>query len=231
MNTGQVAVGTAADRNIVIGAEVNIGARLQQAAAPGEVLVGSTTHELARESVEFGAMRWVPAKGFDREMAAWPVTAIRPSAPDRSQLPFVNRRRELALLTDTFQRMRERGRAHLVTLLGEPGIGKTRVAEEFLGTLPDDVKVLEGRSSAFEEQVTFWPIAQMLYREIGEERGAPSQEQVIGKLRRVVTRLGRARGDRADRPRARPRDGHRGRGRATRIGTTTPRCGSACSRC
>jgi len=185
VNTGQVAVGTAADRNIVIGAEVNIGARLQQGASPGEVLVGVTTHELARGEVEFGPMRWVPAKGFERELPAWPVLRMLPSAPDRSQIPFVNRRRELALLTDTFQRMRERERAHLVTLLGEPGIGKSRVVEQFIESLPDDVKVLTGRSSAFEEEVTFWPIAQMLYREIGLERGAP-EDDVLARLHDLV---------------------------------------------
>lgn len=185
VNTGSVAVGTAADRNIVIGAEVNIGARLQQAASPGEVLVGATTHELARADVEFGEVRWVSAKGFERELPAWPVRSLRPSAPDRSQIPFVDRRRELALLTDTFQRVRERSRAHLVTLLGEPGIGKTRVADEFVASLPDDVTILHGRSSAFEDEVTFWPIAQMLFRELDEPRDAPA-ERIVAKLRGLV---------------------------------------------
>lgn len=187
VNTGQVAVGTAADRNIVIGAEVNKGARLQQAADPGEILAGSTTHELTLDEVEFGPMRLIPAKGFEAEIPAWPVVRLLASAnrPDRSQIPYVDRRHEHTLLTETFERSRERERAHLVTLLGEPGIGKSRVVDEFVATLPEDVKVLVGRSSAFEEEVTFWPIAQMLYREIGEERGAP-EEQILGRLRDVV---------------------------------------------
>ena len=61
-----------------------------------------------------------------------------------------------------------------MTLLGEPGIGKSRVVEEFLTGLPEGVRVLAGRSSAFEEEVTFWPLAQMVYREIGAERGHPT---------------------------------------------------------
>ena len=65
----------------------------------------------------------------------------------RSTIPFVDRRRELALLNDTFERVQERGRAHLVTLLGEPGIGKSRVVDEFLDGLPDEVTVLTGRPS------------------------------------------------------------------------------------
>ncbi len=98
----------------------------------------------------------------------------------------MDRRRELALLDDTFQRVKVRERAHLVTLLGEPGIGKTRVVEEFLGGLSDDVRVLTGRSSPFEEEVTFWPLAQMIYREIGAERDAPGKD-VADRLRSLVS--------------------------------------------
>ena len=175
VNTGRVAVGTATDRNIVIGAEVNIGARLQQAAQPGEVLVGAATRQLVGNGVRFGQARSVDAKGVEGSMAAWPALELS-GAPERRSLYLVNRRRELALLQDTFQRVKVRERAHLVTLLGEPGIGKTRVVEEFLDGLDEDVKVLSGRSSIFEEEVTFWPLAQMVYRETGIERDAPEPE-------------------------------------------------------
>jgi class 3 adenylate cyclase/tetratricopeptide (TPR) repeat protein len=203
VNTGAVAVGTASDRNIVIGAEVNAGARLQQAAEPGEILAGVTTVELARGLVEFGEPRRIPAKGFEDPVTAWPVVRLleRPQT-DRSRIPLVDRRRELSLLHGIFERAASRERAHLVTLLGEPGIGKSRVAEEFVDRLPEGTKVLTGRSSPFEESVTFWPIAQMLYREIGEGRDA-SEELVLerlgdlvradvpgGELDQVVRRLG-----------------------------------------
>jgi class 3 adenylate cyclase/tetratricopeptide (TPR) repeat protein len=181
VNTGRVAVGSASDRNLVIGAEVNIGARLQQAAAPGEVLVGSTAHQLALGSIEFGKMRRIVAKGVEEEVLAWPALRIAPGSSRRS-ISLVDRRRELVLLTDTFERMQERGRAHLVTLLGEPGIGKTRVVEEFVARLPENVRVLAGRSSPFQEEVTFSPLAQMVFRVIGEERGVPD-EQLLGRLR------------------------------------------------
>ncbi|MGZ5293537.1 MAG: ATP-binding protein [Actinomycetota bacterium] len=184
VNTGQVAIGTATDRNLVIGAEVNIGARLQQAAAEGEILAGRTTHQLTADGVEYGEVRRVPAKGFDGDMEAWPVVRMT-GGTARASIPMVDRRRELALLEDAFARVQEHQRAHLVTLLGEPGIGKSRVVEAFLADLPDGVKVLSGRSSAFEEEVTFWPLAQMVYREIGEERGAP-EEEVLGRLRERV---------------------------------------------
>jgi class 3 adenylate cyclase/tetratricopeptide (TPR) repeat protein len=185
VNTGQVAVGTATDRNLVIGAEVNVGARLQQAAEPGEVLVGATTYHLTSSVVAYGPMRMIAAKGFERELPAWPVLHLTAGVPGRS-IPMVDRERELALLADTFERVRERERAHLVTLLGEPGIGKSRVVEEFLARLPEHVKILAGRSSPFEEEVTFWPLAQMVYREIGEERGT-SEERLMDRLRAVAS--------------------------------------------
>jgi class 3 adenylate cyclase/tetratricopeptide (TPR) repeat protein len=184
VNTGRVAVGTPTDRNIVIGAEVNIGARLQQAARPGEVLVGEATRQLVRDGVEFGDLRTIEAKGFEGPLRAWPALGVT-GAPTRRQVSLVDRRRELALLNDTFERVRVRERAHLVTLLGEPGIGKSRVVEEFLAGLPEGVRVLAGRSSAFEEEVTFWPLAQMVYGEIGAERGTPDQ-QVQERLRSFV---------------------------------------------
>ncbi len=186
VRTGQVAVGTAADRNIVIGAEVNIGARLQQAAVPDEILAGGVTHQLARAVVEFGEPREIAAKGFDDAVEAYPVIGMRAGVrTDRSKIPLVNRRRELTLLMDTFERVAGRERAHLVTLLGEPGIGKSRVVEEFLRQVPDGTTVLGGRSSPFEEEVTFWPLAEMVYRQIERDSSAPSEE-VVDRLRDVV---------------------------------------------
>jgi class 3 adenylate cyclase/tetratricopeptide (TPR) repeat protein len=187
IRTGQVAVGTPTDRNLVVGSEVNLGARLQQAARPGEILVGETTRELTGGEVEYGRMRRIPAKGAQTELKAWPVVRLVARA-SRDSVAFVDRRREIALLTDTFQRVEERERAHLVTLLGEPGIGKSRVAQEFLNGLPEAARVMSGRSSVFEEQVTFWPLAQMLLREIGEERDAPS-ERVLERLHAWVDEL------------------------------------------
>ena len=184
VNTGPVAVGTPTDRNIVIGAEVNIGARLQQAALPGEVLMGERTRLLVGDSIELGERRSIEAKGFDAAMPAWQALgAVGPQT--RRSISLINRRREMALLADTFERVRVRERAHLVTLLGEPGIGKTRVVEEFLAGLPDGVRVLVGRSSVFEEEVTFWPLAQMVFREIGTDRGAPA-DLVHERLRSFV---------------------------------------------
>ena len=92
IRTGQVAVGTATDRNLVVGSEVNLGARLQQAAHPGEILVGETTRELTGDEVEYGQMRRIPAKGVQTELKAWPVVrllsrAARDSVPSSTVAP------------------------------------------------------------------------------------------------------------------------------------------------
>jgi class 3 adenylate cyclase/tetratricopeptide (TPR) repeat protein len=186
VNTGSVAVGSGSGPALVSGADVNLAARMQQAAEPGEVLVGETTHQLAMGQVEFGDPRSVDAKGFAGGIHGWPALRLDPRGV-RKSIPIVDRRRELTLLQGTFERVAERERAHLVTLLGEPGIGKTRVVEEFLAGLPGDTKVLLGRSSAFEE-VAFSPIAQMVLREIGEERDAPA-DRIRGRLLEAVRAL------------------------------------------
>ena len=187
ISTGPVAIGTeASEQGLLFGATVNLAARLQQAADPGTVLVSETSYLLARSQVEFGPMRTVVTKGFEQEAQAWPVIALQPGSTRRT-IPIIDRRRELRLLQDTFEGALETRRAHLVTLLGEPGIGKSRVADEFLSGLPDEVTVLVGRASPFEEDVTFAPIAQALLQQIGEGADAPP-EQLLPRLQELVVR-------------------------------------------
>jgi class 3 adenylate cyclase/tetratricopeptide (TPR) repeat protein len=185
VNTGPVAIGSeAAERGLLFGAVVNAAARLQQAATPGGVLVGETTHLLAQAHVEFGERVEIEAKGFEDALPAWPVVGLSSGAARRSTA-FVDRRRELRLLNETFERSVEARRGHMVSLFGEPGIGKSRVTEEFLSRLPEHVRVLTGRASRFEEDVTFAPIGQVLLQQLGERPDAPP-ERVRGKLEELV---------------------------------------------
>ncbi len=170
----EASVWSASVRPLISGATVNVAARLQQAAGPGEVLAGDTTRQLTRHSVEFGEVRPVAAKGFGEPIHGWPVASLS-ARSQRRTIPMVGRVQELRLLEHAFERVRDGSRAHLVTVLGEPGIGKSRLAEEFLAGLPGEVKVLAGRTGEFEEEVTFAPFAEMLRRELGMEREAPAE--------------------------------------------------------
>jgi class 3 adenylate cyclase/tetratricopeptide (TPR) repeat protein len=210
INSGPVATGSGpTDQFFVAGAAVNLAARLEEAAEPDEILVGETTWQLSRHSVEFGPARTIEAKGFEEEVMAWPVRGLSTRSTRRT-IPLVDRRSELVLLQDTFARARESGRAHMMTVLGEPGIGKSRLVDEFVAGLDDDVKVLAGRVSEFDEDVTFAPVAEMIRRELGVERDAPRSfvrerlnEVVEGccdptEVQRVAGRLGMVLGLGAD---------------------------------
>src|SRR6266496_467263 len=185
INSGPVATGSGpADQFFVAGAAVNLAARIEEAAEPDQILVGETTWQLSRYAVEFGPPRTIEAKGFEKEITARPVVQLSTRSTRRT-IPLVDRRRELALLRDTFARVKESGRAHMLTLLGEPGIGKSRLVDEFVAGLDDDVRVLAGRASEFEEDVTFAPVAEMIRRELGVERETP-RPLVREKLNEIV---------------------------------------------
>ncbi len=185
VNTGPVAIGgEAVERGLLSGAVVNTAARLQQAAEPGTVIVGELTRLLTEDAVEYGERKDVRAKGFDDALPGFPVVALAPRSSRRT-IPFVDRRHELRLLTDTFERAVESHRGHMITLLGEPGIGKSRMADEFLSALPSGAKVLKGRASPFEEDVTFAPLAQILLQEIDERPDAPP-ERLQARLEEMV---------------------------------------------
>jgi class 3 adenylate cyclase/tetratricopeptide (TPR) repeat protein len=202
VNSGSVATGPGLeDQLLVSGAAVNLASRLQEAANPGEILAGETTRQLASQAVAFGPPRKIAAAGFEDDLTAWPVEALTPRSV-RQTIPLVGRGRELALLTDAFERARESGRAHLVTLVGEPGIGKSRLVDEFMAGLPDEVKVMYGRASEFDEDATFSPLAEMIRGELGVTRETQQDEvrkrlvDAVGavlqppEVERVAARLG-----------------------------------------
>lgn len=205
LNSGPVAAGSAdGDQLLVSGAPVNLAARLQQAAEPGEILAGETTWHLTRNAVEYGDRRTVTAQGFDHPVGVHPVRGISKRSSRRT-IPFVGRARERELLLATFDRMRETSRPHLVTVLGEPGIGKSRLGDEVVAGLPEDAHVLRGSASAVGDG-TLGPIAQMLRDELDLSAGAPAEEvrarleEVVagccdaGEVERTTARLGLALG-------------------------------------
>src|SRR5207248_1413707 len=114
----------------------------------------------------------------------FPVLELAPRSARRT-IPIVGRSRELTFLADAFRRVSETSRAHLFTVLGEPGIGKTRLAEEFLASLPEDVEVLVGAAGWSQDEGALGALGEMLRRRIGVETGTPRGD-VARKLHDLV---------------------------------------------
>ncbi|HEU4354982.1 MAG TPA: adenylate/guanylate cyclase domain-containing protein [Actinomycetota bacterium] len=173
---------------LVTGPVVNAAARLQTAASPGEVLAGDTTFALTADAVSFGDRRDVPAKGFDEGLVGFPVEGLAGRSARRT-IPFVGRSSELAILRESLNRAATYGRPVLVTVVGEPGIGKTRLADELVAGLGDDVMVLAGRSLSFADTATFAPAAAIVSELAGLEEEDPP-EKARRRLRELVETAG-----------------------------------------
>ncbi len=165
------------------GEAVNLAARLQQAARPGEILIGPTAYRLAGASLVVEDAGPLELKGMGSALRAWRlVDAVDgPARPTGPRAPLVGREAELELLENTFARTVRDGRAHLFTIFGEPGVGKSRLAREFVDGL-ERASVLSGRCLPYGEGVTYWPLAEMIKAAAGISDDDPLEE-AFAKLR------------------------------------------------
>ncbi|MFF7588513.1 AAA family ATPase [Kitasatospora purpeofusca] len=200
--TGNVVVITRpGDDFRVVGDSVNTAARLQTAAAPGEVLICADTAAMVRAQVGIEPVEPLRLKGKSRPVPAWRVTAPDATADEPAPVtPFIGRTDELAVLERGYRRARERREVCLATVLGAPGIGKSRLVREFLSGLPDgEALVLAGRCSAYGRGITYRPLAEMLgslpggrpelVRLLAEDAAsAGPPDSADGRARRLVTR-------------------------------------------
>ena len=171
------------DSTFVTGEAVNMAARLQQVARPGEILVGPTAYRLAAGTLVVEDAGPLELKGLNGSMRAWRVMdALEgPGRPLGPRAPLVGRETELELLENTFARTMRDGRAHLFTIFGEPGVGKSRLAREFVDSL-ERASVLSGRCLPYGEGVTYWPLAEMIKAAAGISDDDPLEE-AFEKLR------------------------------------------------
>ena len=161
VEAGEVVTG-AGDSTFATGEAVNIAARLQQLAEPGQILLGPAAHRLTLGRIEVDDVGPVEVRGRDEPVWAWAATGAGGRAPARVAVtPLVGRDHELDLLANTFARATRDRRAHLVTIYGEPGVGKSRLANEFLASL-EGTTVLHGRCLPYGESITYWPLAEMV---------------------------------------------------------------------
>jgi class 3 adenylate cyclase len=167
VNTGEVAAGDG--DALVTGDAVNLAKRLEQAADAGTVLIGEGTRALVAGAVELAAVSPLELKGMDERVAAWRLVEVLGDAQlyaRRLDVPFVGRAEELDRLIQELERSREGCR--LVTVVGPPGIGKSRLAFELVERVRGTATVLTGRCLPYGDGITFWPLAEAL-RQAGRE--------------------------------------------------------------
>lgn len=172
VNTGLVVMGEGA--NLAVGDAVNVAARLEQSAAPGEIVLGADTFRLVRDAVEVEPLEPLSLKGKSDPVTAYRLLRVDPLAPGVARhldAPLIGRERELGLLRQAFERAgRERG-CHLFTLLGVAGVGKSRLVAELLSRVEGEAIVLRGRCLPYGEGITFWPLVDALM-DVGEPAAA-----------------------------------------------------------
>jgi class 3 adenylate cyclase/tetratricopeptide (TPR) repeat protein len=188
VESGEAAAGSGPEGQLLVtGAVVNTAARLQTAAAPGEVVVGRTTRLLTDSMVSFGEERPVDAKGFAEPLAAFPVEGLSMRSARRT-IPFVGRADELAMLRRSFSRVVNTSRPLLFTIVGEAGIGKSRLAAEFVAGLDPEGTVLIGRSHLGADSATFAPAASIV-RDIAGVDDEADPGLASDQLRALIDRV------------------------------------------
>jgi class 3 adenylate cyclase/ATP/maltotriose-dependent transcriptional regulator MalT len=171
------------DSTFATGEAVNVAARLQQEAEPGEILLGPTAHRLTFGRVVVEDRGPLELRGLAASLPTWRVVAVteEPGRAVSVNAPFVGRVEELELLENTFARAAGKRRAHLFTIYGEPGVGKSRLAREFLSGV-EGATILAGRSLPYGEGITYWPLAEMVKAAAGITDDEPAGE-AFEKLR------------------------------------------------
>ena len=158
MNTGEIL--TSKVGTLVTGDAVNVAARLEQAADAGEVLVGAATRALVGAAAEAEELAPLALKGKPEPVPAFRLLAVG-EAPDRlHDRPFVGRTRELELLVGAWERASAERTCELVTVLGEAGVGKSRLVAEALERM--NARVVRARCLPYGEEITYWPVVEVI---------------------------------------------------------------------
>ncbi|MBA2641629.1 MAG: AAA family ATPase [Actinobacteria bacterium] len=164
VNTGEVVVGGEGD-TLVTGDAVNVAARLEQAAAAGEALIGAETRALVRDAVRTEAVEPLVLKGKSEPVEAFRLVEVLAGAESLArhpETPLVGRERERQRLWRDYEDAVADRTCRLFTLLGPAGIGKSRLVADFLERVGDSADVLRGRCLHYGEGITYWPLVEML---------------------------------------------------------------------
>ncbi len=191
INTGFVVVGRIGDNlrmdYTAVGDTTNLAARLQQAAEPGQVLLSDATHRLVSGVARAERIDALPVKGRSEPVTAWRLTGLGPRRSSLEERParelgeFVGRQREVGVLHDLFAQVLA-GEGQVVGVVGEPGMGKSRLLHEFgAGLAGQRVTLLEGRCVSYGSSIPYLPLVDLLRHNCGivESDGA---DAVVAKV-------------------------------------------------
>ena len=172
INTGEVLAGDQHESlGLVAGEPVIIAKRLEQGASTGDIIIGKATYPLVKHAVSAGPLERISMKGKQEEVGRRRVDEVdlrAPSLARRLDLPLVGRDEELTQLEEAFDSAVEEKSCRLYTVLGPPGIGKSRLAAELAEQLSERATAAVGRCLPYGEGITFWPLTEVA-RSLGDE--------------------------------------------------------------
>jgi class 3 adenylate cyclase/tetratricopeptide (TPR) repeat protein len=175
VNTGEVVAGAIGGGYTVMGDTVNVAARLQSAGEPGNVTVGEPTYRATRDAIEYRRLEPLRLKGKAELVPAWEATAViaaRPArrAEARAEAPLVGRADKLEHLESLYERATHEERPHLVTVIGQAGVGKSRLWLELqrrLAQQPQEPAFREGRCLPYGSGIVYWALGEVIRDEAG----------------------------------------------------------------
>ncbi len=198
LNTGLVVVGSIGNDlrmdYTAVGDTTNVAARLQQAAEPGRIVISEATHRLVEGSLHTRPLGRLSLKGKAEPVGAWEVISSRASRTrlelraEQGLTPFVGREQECRALIECFEKARA-GHGQTVFVVGEPGIGKSRLLFEFRRRLGEECTWLEGHCVSYGRSIAFHPLIDLLKRNFRIEDG-DGEETIVRKIERGVLLLG-----------------------------------------
>ena len=177
-----------------MGDTTNISARLQQTAGRGQILVSEATHRLVKGYFQTRSLGELILKGKTEPVVAWEILGMREGrtrmevVAERGLTPYVGRERELQALFDCFEKARD-GQGQVAFIVGEPGIGKSRLLHEFHRKLNGDVTWIEGQCMSFGQSMAMHPIIDMMKRTFGIE-GDDNEGTIADKIDLGVLKVG-----------------------------------------
>jgi class 3 adenylate cyclase len=203
INSGEVMAGAVGgDRYTVIGDVVNVASRLQAAGRQGAVTVGSSTVRATRGAIEYEELEPLVLKGKEAPVAAWEAKTLITPGPRRrsalrSETPLIGRGDETSMLVSLIERVEREGSPHLVTVVGQAGVGKSRLLREIVSTLAESESppaIRQGQCPPYGSGIAYWALAEVIRAEF-EILDSDTPETAWDKLRHGVEQLMREIGD------------------------------------